>query len=63
VGVKKPDARIYRRAMEWASVRPEEILFIDDLEKNVHAAIALGMQGIQFVSAAQMREELSLTMG
>ncbi len=59
-GLKKPDARIYQKAMEWASVRPEEILFIDDMEKNVDAAISLGMEGIHFRSAPQMKEELSL---
>jgi glucose-1-phosphatase len=60
VGAKKPDLRIYQKAMEWASVRPEEILFIDDLEKNVEAARSVGMQGIHFRSASQMKEELSL---
>ena len=63
VGAKKPDARIYRKAIEWASVRPQEILFIDDVEKNVDAAISLGMEGIHFRSASQMREELSVRMG
>jgi glucose-1-phosphatase len=58
VGFKKPDAQIFQRAMEWASVEPEKILFIDDTKGHVEAAISLGMQGVHFISAAKLREEL-----
>jgi len=58
VGFKKPDARIFQRAMEWASVEPEKILFIDDTKAHVEAAISLGIQGIHFISATKLREEL-----
>jgi putative hydrolase of the HAD superfamily len=59
VGFKKPDPEIYRRAIEWASVEPEKILFIDDAPRNVEAAVSLGIQGIHFTSVQQMKEELS----
>ena len=58
VGFKKPDARIFQRAIEWASVEPEKILFIDDTKGHVESAISLGMQGIHFFSATKLREEL-----
>jgi len=58
VGFKKPDAQIFQRATEWASVEPEKILFIDDTKGHVQAAISLGMQGVQFISATKLREEL-----
>jgi putative hydrolase of the HAD superfamily len=58
VGFKKPDARIFQRAMEWASVEPEKILFIDDTKDHVETAVSLGLQGIHFVSADQLRKEL-----
>ena len=58
VGFKKPDARIFQRAMEWASVEPEKILFIDDTKGHVEAAISLGIQGVHFISATKLREEL-----
>jgi FMN phosphatase YigB (HAD superfamily) len=45
--------------MQWASVEPEKILFIDDMKKNVEAAISLGIQGVHFTSARQLKEELS----
>ena len=62
VGFKKPDARIFQRAMEWASVEPEKILFIDDTKGHVEAAISLGRQGIHFISADQLREKLSMEL-
>ncbi|MFZ5902820.1 MAG: HAD family hydrolase [Chloroflexota bacterium] len=48
VGVMKPEARIYRIALEALNVKPEESMFVDDFAENVEAARALGMCGIQF---------------
>ena len=62
VGFKKPDAHIYQKAIEWAAVEPKKILFIDDTKGHVEAAVSLGMQGIRFVSADQLREELSMKL-
>jgi putative hydrolase of the HAD superfamily len=59
VGFKKPAMEIYQRAIEWASVEPRKILFIDDMKKHVEVATSLGMQGVHFISAQQLREELS----
>jgi putative hydrolase of the HAD superfamily len=58
VGFKKPAVQIFQKAIEWASVEPARILFIDDIKKHVEVAISLGMQGIHFVSASQLKEEL-----
>ena len=62
VGYKKPAPEIYQKAMEWASVEPKKTLFIDDSITNVEAAIALGIQGLHFLSAQQLREELSVRL-
>jgi len=62
VGFKKPDVEIFQKAIEWASVEPRRILFIDDMKKHVEVAASLGIQGIHFVSAVQLREELSLKL-
>ncbi len=59
VGWKKPDPRIFQKAIEWASVEPNKILFIDDTEGHVEAARSLGIQGIRFVSAESLRRDLS----
>ncbi len=62
VGFKKPAVKIYQKAIEWASVEPQKIIFIDDMEKHVEVAVSLGMQGIHFISAKQLKEELSLKL-
>ena len=58
VGFKKPALEIFRKAINWASVEPEKILFIDDSRTYVEAAASLGIQGIHFVSARALKEEL-----
>jgi len=60
VGFKKPDVRIFQKAMDWASVEPKKILLIDDMKTHVETAISLGMQGIHFISADQLKKELDL---
>ena len=60
VGFKKPALEIFQSGVEWACVEPEKILFIDDMKSHVEAAISLGMHGIHFTSATQLREELSV---
>ena len=62
MGFKKPAVEIFQKAVQWASVEPRKILFIDDMKKHVEVAASLGIQGIHFVSAAQLREELSLKL-
>ena len=44
----KPDPAIYNYLFRTYSLRPEECFFIDDLEKNIEAGKALGMDGIVF---------------
>ena len=47
VGVRKPDPRIFRLALErLGNVAPEQAVFLDDFQGNVAAAERLGMRGI-----------------
>jgi len=62
VGFKKPAVEIFQRAIEWASVKPEQILLIDDTKGHVEVAVSLGMQGLHFISANQLKEELSMKL-
>jgi len=57
VGFKKPAIEIFQKAIEWASVEPQKILFIDDMKKHVDVAVSLGMQGIHFISASQLKRD------
>ena len=59
VGFKKPALEIFQKALEWASTEPEKIIFIDDQKRHVDVALSLGIEGIHFISAGQLKEELS----
>ncbi len=48
VGVRKPDAEIYRILMTRSGFAAEDLLFVDDRDPNVAAARALGIQSIAF---------------
>jgi 2-haloacid dehalogenase len=60
----KPDARIYQRMLErirkhYPDAQPEQLVFIDDVRRNVDAAHALGWRAIHHTdpaaTAAQLR--------
>jgi epoxide hydrolase-like predicted phosphatase len=57
-GVMKPEARIYRIALEEAGVEPEEAVFVDDFAENIAGCQAVGMHGIQFHDPQQALGEL-----
>ncbi len=44
----KPGAQIYQYTLEKFHLRPEECLFVDDMEANVRAAEAEGIHGFVF---------------
>jgi putative hydrolase of the HAD superfamily len=44
VGLRKPDRAIYELTCERLGLRPEECIFVDDLQCNVDAASELGME-------------------
>jgi putative hydrolase of the HAD superfamily len=46
--IAKPEAAIYTHATQGLNTDPAHILFIDDRQDNVEAAIAAGMQAIQY---------------
>ena len=50
-GVQKPDSVIYQIATKWAGVPHEEILFIDNTEKNVKRAESVGWQTFHYDSS------------
>jgi FMN phosphatase YigB (HAD superfamily) len=63
VGVQKPDARIYRAALDALAVRPEETLFVDDFERNTAAARALGLHTVLFRDHRQAAAEIQALLG
>jgi putative hydrolase of the HAD superfamily len=59
LGLRKPNAAIYERALDILGRPAERILFIDDRAENVAGAQSVGMKGIQFVGADALRAELA----
>jgi 2-haloacid dehalogenase len=55
----KPDAAIYRLALERFGLEPHEAVFIDDNRDNVAGAEAVGMAAIHFTDAGALRRELA----
>ena len=58
VGVGKPDPAIYREFLRRFGLAAETSVYIDDWDRNVAAAVAIGMNGILFRDAAQLRADL-----
>ena len=59
VGAVKPARRIYETALAVAQVEPSRAVFIDDRERNLEPARALGMRGLLYRGAAPLRTELA----
>lgn len=54
----KPDPRIYRALLERNGLDPAECLFIDDSQKNVDGARAVGMNAILFTDPPALAAQL-----
>lgn len=58
LGARKPDEDFYLRLSERLATSPDEVLLIDDRQANVDGAAAVGMDGILFTTAKELRVEL-----
>ena len=63
VGMRKPDPAIYRHAAAALGLPCQRCVFVDDLDRNVHAAQALGMAGIVHRDADSTLSELARLLG
>ena len=58
LGLRKPTAKFYQRALDIAQANPATSVFIDDREQNIVPARELGMNVIHYRSADQLKAEL-----
>lgn len=58
VHYRKPDADIYRIALDIGQIEPEAIIYIDDRPLFVDIAISLGMRGLHHTEYAQTKQAL-----
>ncbi len=59
LGVTKPDAAIYQRALQITQRRPEECVFTDDRAENVESARRCGIHAIHYRDPAQLAQSLA----
>lgn len=48
LGLLKPDVKIYKAVLEKLNAKPNEVIFVDDKEKNTKAAASIGIHAITF---------------
>ena len=59
-GYVKPDPRLFQVLLDRYHLKAEDCTFVDDNPDNVEAARKMGMQGIVFTNADNLRKELAL---
>jgi 2-haloacid dehalogenase len=58
-GVAKPDRRIFEILLQRYRLRPGATVFVDDQQRNVDAAVGLGLIAVRYVSSRQLRTDLA----
>jgi putative hydrolase of the HAD superfamily len=59
VGLRKPDPKIFKLALDVTQSKPDETLFIDDRKENAAAAKALGIHGVHYEGPQRLQEEMT----
>ncbi len=57
IGHKKPNKEAYLHVLERIGAKPEECVFIDDLQINIDAANELGIKGILYTNFNQLKKD------
>ncbi len=63
VGMRKPDAEIFRHTAELLRLDPGACVLVDDLPQNVRGAVAAGMVAVQHTAVDSTRAELEVLLG
>ncbi|MFL5733419.1 MAG: HAD family hydrolase [Chloroflexia bacterium] len=61
-GIRKPDRRIFEVAWGQLGVRPEEMVFLDDVEESVVAARELGIHAVLFRETGQAIADIEVCL-
>ena len=59
IGMRKPEARIYKKALKMAKATAETSLFIDDNYDNVKAARKVGITALLYKGGRNLKKELT----
>lgn len=58
VGLRKPDEKIYRLALDLIQKSPADCCFIDDRSTNIESAAKIGMRTVLMRDPAQLKKDL-----
>ena len=58
-GIMKPHPGIYLKAVKLTGYKPEECVYIDDIQEFVDAAELVGLKAIKYKNIKQLRRELA----
>jgi putative hydrolase of the HAD superfamily len=58
VGMRKPDEKIYRLALDLIQMEPDQCCFIDDRPANIEGAAKVGMRTVLMRDLAQLKKDL-----
>lgn len=58
VGLRKPDEKIYRLALDLIQKAPDECCFIDDRPANIEGAAKAGMRTVLMRDLSQLKKDL-----
>lgn len=59
IGYEKPHNKAYQVLLDVLGASPENVIFIDDRQENVDAALELEIDAILFQTVTQLRKELN----
>ena len=54
----KPEPELFQAALDRAGRKPDEVLFIDDVQANADAAASLGIAALHFTDSATLERDL-----
>ncbi len=55
---QKPGRKIYLKMLDMLNFQPDEVVFIDDTENNISAAVDIGIKAVLFENVGKLREIL-----
>lgn len=62
IGMRKKDSEVFERVLKELGVFPEEVLFIDNNQKNISSASSLGIKTILFKNAKELEKKLKILL-
>ena len=59
IGHKKPNKEAFLHVLEKIGAKPEECVFVDDLQINIDAANELGINSVLYTNLDQLKKDFS----